>query len=89
VVTLDRSRPYGEIHGYLPEYPRAWYFQGGAFFDASGALVHYTPEQAPVGADYDTWHWKQLRRAVLDRGGEWINKVAAVAWLKEHDKVRA
>ncbi len=45
-MTLDRSKPFGTIHGRLEDRPTAMYEQNGFLFDGAGDIVLSKEEKA-------------------------------------------
>ena len=39
-------------------------------------------EPEPEEVLYENMHWRQLKKLVIDAGGEWINKEEAIAFLR-------
>jgi hypothetical protein len=80
---LDRGRPYGTVcGGDLP-----WlYEQDGLRFMADGRLYEQDkPEEAKPTQDFDTMHWKTLKKMIEDGGGQWVDRDHAIAELRRVD----
>lgn len=84
--SLDRARPYGEIHGG----PRVLFDQDGIIFDAAGVEMKHglppevddsPPPDAPL-VDYRSLRVLDLKLAVKSFGGEYANKQQALDFLE-------
>lgn len=78
---LDKSRPYGTIHGQH----RAKYIQDGKEYDALGNPLETEQEgpYEPSPPDYHALHWTKLKALVEAQGGSWVDKASAIEFLSQ------
>lgn len=82
---LDKSKPYAQVYGDSP----ARFEQGGIYYDAQGKEINAKVKESDLDeegrkddVDLESLDWREIKKMVIDAGGEWDNKADGITFLR-------